>query len=1065
MRSSFKQKLARQLGATALMATFLFTGLAPGLAQSSGTSIPIVGRDGTTTDVGNQPQTHVPLAPDLPQPTFPLVPSDNKAPVFGKGVPFHGSLPGPGSPVSDGPTLPPPIEGGYTPVTPDAKVAPGAPGQPQGDQLLTLRQALNLGKVKMAVDGDGINTTGVKLQLTSTTTGPIKVVIPANEVLHPNSLAVQTMVITNDIVCPIEPGKTAIVSVHTFCASPKSVPPPPQVTQGLDFNCGDLKDPATWAKIAALVAAGQQLETVGAFGKLLLPSEATMKSLCDDEMKEEMKRRVADYMSQNPTQSEAQATDACNKDMDSVRKIVEDRVTQREKQKRTNQITQLAIWCMLGVQSGKPEDAVTPDSITKDLIKGISQAFQRDKTLAGTFKGKFDKDGNIIPDEAQKKTFDQRSAAIFDLVDLTVRRSTCAGLTGVATLPKDDPCDTFCSVGERAFNQGDFTVAGELLTNAVKLAETFGEADARLSRGLNCLGHYYLNLTSYDEAQHCLDRALSLRQKVCGPESREVGEVQNNLGCLNLMKGQYSTATKLFDSAANCYEKATGKTSNEMASCLNYKGKAMTLDSKPEQGSATLAQAMSVAFMNCPQDVKGTTLYTPFFAEIETNMGDAECAQSKYKEAGKLYEKAMDIDTNTLGKEHPFLANILDGLANVTQKQGQTAEAEEYKKQAIAIRDRTLDTGSKEIGDVAALPLGTDDLGRLWHYIQGKKDFQFSISTVNAAAATPLQRDTSRMNKPIRDKWALVIGCSNFKDPSISLQYAAKDAGDFANYLVKEGNFAPDHVRTLLNEKATRAEILGQIGAKWLNRVAAEDDLVLIFFSSHGSPSSMDRAAINYLVAYDTDKTNLIGTGISLQDFAQQVKDHVGAQRVVLLMDACHSGAAVGVKGLFKELNIDAQDVAQGTGQLVICSSGGNQSSWESKRYKNGVFTHYLMEGLRHENNQGKLADVFDFMKKNVADEVREDRGAKQTPALQSKWEGNALIIGVKPADPHAGIKDGDPNAPPVVGAKTLIKTPAAHPAGTAAGGKAVPGAHKPVTASASASKSPVPAKSKPQVR
>jgi uncharacterized caspase-like protein len=948
-------------------------------------------------------------------------------------------------------------------------VAQGVPAPT--NTLTTFRDALKSGKVKLNVQGDGINTTTVGLQLTNTTGQPIRVVIPANEILHPNIASIQTMVITNDIVTTIEPGKTALVSIRTFCASPKSVPPPPQVTEGLNFDVGDYKDPAVWAKISAIIAAGQQLETVGAFGGILFPSEATVNAYIAEEVKEEIKRRVADYLTQNPTQTEAQANEAVLKDSDAIQKISENKVKEREKLKRTNQITQLAIWRMLGIQSGKPEDAVTPDSLTKDFIKGISQAIHRDRNLANSVRGKLDKDGNIVPDAQQQKAFDAKSQAIYDLVDLTVNRSGSNGLTGIATLPKDDPCDTFCGVGERAFKQGDFTVAQEMLVNAVRLAETFGEADPRLSRSLNSLGRCDLNLTSYDAARKNLDRALSLRQKVFGPQSKEVGEVDNNLGILDLLTGSYLPASQLFDSAVTIYEKANGKTSNEVAYSLNNKGKAETLGNKPETGGASLAQAMSVAFINCPQNVKGDTLYTPFFAEIETNLADAEGQQSKYKEASGLYEKALKIDVDTLGNEHPFIANILDGLANVTQKQGQTAEADGFKKRADGIRDRTFDTGSKEIGDIGTLPLSTEDLGRLWHFIQGKKDFQFSVASVNAAAASPQARDTTRMNKPIRDKWALVIGCSKFQDPTISLQYAAKDASDFATYLTKEANFAPDHVRTLINEKATRAEILGQIGAKWLNRVAAEDDLVMIFFSSHGSPSSMDRASINYLVAYDTDKTNLIGTGIGLQDFANQVKDHVGAQRVVLLMDACHSGAAVGVKGLFKELNIDAADVAQGTGQLVICSSGGNQSSWESTRYKNGVFTHYLLEGLRKQNNMNKLADVFTFMSKNVSDEVRLDRGAKQTPALQSKWEGNDLVIGVKPTDPHASIKDGDPNAPPVVGTKTLIKAPppsASKGATAASVSKGAQGiVHKAVTPTSQSAKtsSQAPAKGKPQIR
>jgi hypothetical protein len=231
----------------------------------------------------------------------------------------------------------------------------------------------------------------------------------------------------------------------------------------------------------------------------------------------------------------------------------------------------------------------------------------------------------------------------------------------------------------------------------------------------------------------------------------------------------------------------------------------------------------------------------------------------------------------------------------------------------------------------------------------------------------------------------------------------------------------------------------------------------------------MDVGSINYLVAYDTDKTQLFASGIKLQDFASLIKDRVPAERVVLVMDACHSGAAIGAKGLFKDLGVDANQVAQGTGQLVICSSGSNQSSWESTRYKNGVFTHYLLEGLRQEGNMNKLSNVFDFMKSKVQEEVQMDRhGARQTPALQSKWQGNDLVIGVKPADPRPGITDGDPALTPVVGAKSVLKAPMAMPAaskGPAAGVRKTGATPPAQTHQSTRSSSQMPAKGKPQVR
>lgn len=76
-------------------------------------------------------------------------------------------------------------------------------------------------------------------------------------------------------------------------------------------------------------------------------------------------------------------------------------------------------------------------------------------------------------------------------------------------------------------------------------------------------------------------------------------------------------------------------------------------------------------------------------------------------------------------------------------------------------------------------------------------------------------------NRPIRDKWAVVIGIDTFKDSSISyLQFPAKDAADFADFLIHKGNFAQDHVLLLTNEWATRDNIRDAIGGNWLPRRA-----------------------------------------------------------------------------------------------------------------------------------------------------------------------------------------------------------------------------------------------------
>lgn len=260
-----------------------------------------------------------------------------------------------------------------------------------------------------------------------------------------------------------------------------------------------------------------------------------------------------------------------------------------------------------------------------------------------------------------------------------------------------------------------------------------------------------------------------------------------------------------------------------------------------------------------------------------------------------------------------------------------------------------------------------------------------------------------RADRPIRDKWAIIVGISNFQDPKIpKLQYSTKDAIDFYKFLEKSGNFKRDHMRLLLNEKATQRRILTELATLFLHRVAEPDDLVVVFFSTHGSPTEEGPGGNNYLVAYDTSIDELFATGVSMQAIMSTLKERINSDRILLVLDACHSGATtVGAKGMSRAANFDADAIAQGSGQMVICSSEPAERSWESKRAPNGVFTKKLMEGLAKNGTQTKLADAFNYLHSQVQKEVKEDRGASQKPVLKSKWNGSELLPLIPPAAPQ----------------------------------------------------------------
>lgn len=261
------------------------------------------------------------------------------------------------------------------------------------------------------------------------------------------------------------------------------------------------------------------------------------------------------------------------------------------------------------------------------------------------------------------------------------------------------------------------------------------------------------------------------------------------------------------------------------------------------------------------------------------------------------------------------------------------------------------------------------------------------------AALSPAAKPsgTPAADTPLRDKWALVIGISKFKDSSLNLPFPEKDARDFAQFLITDANFASDHVKVLCNQEATREHILTELGNSWLPKNVCPGDLVLLYIATHGTSSTIDVAKKNFLVAYDTNKSNAFATGIELQDLARTIKRRLNTDRLVIILDTCHSGSAEpGAKAL-GSLSFNIEDLAQGTGQVVIASAHANQKAHDSLRFQNGVFTRHFIDGLRLHS---KLHEAFAYTKAHVEEESLKDFQKLQTPVIKDgEWQGRELQI------------------------------------------------------------------------
>lgn len=159
---------------------------------------------------------------------------------------------------------------------------------------------------------------------------------------------------------------------------------------------------------------------------------------------------------------------------------------------------------------------------------------------------------------------------------------------------------------------------------------------------------------------------------------------------------------------------------------------------------------------------------------------------------------------------------------------------------------------------------------------------------------------------PVRDKYALIIGVGRFKNGIKKLNFAVKDAKAISNYLTdpKLGKFPADHVTVLTDEQATSTAILTALDD--LERRAKPDDLIVVYFSSHGAPP--DKFEHVNIITYDTDllfgkqdfdtlsegekllqRQSVWDTSIPrqrLHDFFRKTQ----SKRVLMILDVCYSG-------------------------------------------------------------------------------------------------------------------------------------------------------------------------------
>jgi uncharacterized caspase-like protein len=221
----------------------------------------------------------------------------------------------------------------------------------------------------------------------------------------------------------------------------------------------------------------------------------------------------------------------------------------------------------------------------------------------------------------------------------------------------------------------------------------------------------------------------------------------------------------------------------------------------------------------------------------------------------------------------------------------------------------------------------------------------------------------------------------------------------------KVGRFRndPQHVKLITDEKATVEG--NRTAINEIARDARKEDLVVIYFSSHGTSARNDVAAdegkSGYIVAYNTDPLNLYATAFPMDELKRVVDSRFKAGRIIAFMDTCYSGGfygpagSPGGKALQLGLATDSiARMAQGKGRVVIASSRDSEQSWESENYENSYFTHFLIQAMAKSGGMLTVTQIFNELQRSVPKTVLAEKKAAQNPVMSPEGRKIDIVMG-----------------------------------------------------------------------
>ncbi len=233
----------------------------------------------------------------------------------------------------------------------------------------------------------------------------------------------------------------------------------------------------------------------------------------------------------------------------------------------------------------------------------------------------------------------------------------------------------------------------------------------------------------------------------------------------------------------------------------------------------------------------------------------------------------------------------------------------------------------------------------------------------------------------------VAIGINKYKNPALNLNYGVGDAQGIADYFGKQPKtlYKDVVIHTLYDDQATKANIVTLLASL---KDTKPEDSVVIYLAGHGDTLSEGWYFMPTEVRYPEREDEVRERGLAATEINVRIKE-MGAQKILMLVDACKSGAALVAFRGFEDRKALMQ-VARSSGVHVVAAAGKDQFAAELAQLGHGLFTYTLLDGLsgKADRKQAHVVTVrglTGYVEDQLPEISQAYKGVAQFPVVDSR--------------------------------------------------------------------------------